>query len=115
MTTGLIRDTIYVSDCLNNTVTCLSLDGCVLYKSKPTTFKTLSGISQDITGNVYVCASGSNDLQVLTYSLEPIVTSKDNRDKFRVTKPQSCVYCATTNQLIVSENNQNSLNILYSD
>ena len=59
-------DKIFVSDYLNNTVSCLTSDGKIVYQYRDAELDTPCGLFVDDNGAVIVCCQISHTVQVIT-------------------------------------------------
>ena len=95
---------IFVSDCNTNTVTCMSVDGRVIYTYKDANMSGTEGLLCDSEDNVLVCGRFSNNVQVLTADGKrhcTLLTVRDGlKDTFMIAYRDSdntllvgCEYC----------------------
>ena len=91
---------IYVSDAGQDTVTCLKLDGTVIFQYKDPKLSTPRGLCVDDEDNVIVCGRDSHNIHVVTTAAgkksSDILTNKDG-----IRKPYSVTYRQTDHTLIV--------------
>ena len=92
-------DKIYVSDCDQHTVTCLSSGGTVIFQYKYSELREPRGVCVDDEDNVIVCGEGSHNVHVVTAAGKKhsvILTSKDC-----IMSPYSVAFRQTDNTMII--------------
>ena len=90
---------IFVSDQRTHTVTCMSVDGRVIYTYKDDSMIHPMGLLCDSEDNVLVCGRDSNNVQVLTADSKRYCTLLTESDG--VMRPQSIAYRESDNTLLV--------------
>ena len=90
---------IFVSDFVNTTVTCMSVDGRVIYTYEDDSFKYSGALLCDSEDNILVCVWRSNNVQVLTADGKRHCTLLTESDGLKI--PQSIAYRDNDNTLLV--------------
>ncbi|XP_045178016.2 uncharacterized protein LOC123538115 [Mercenaria mercenaria] len=93
------NENIYVSDCVNNTVTSLDLDGKVKAIYKDNDLKEPYQLTVDECGSVYVCGQSSNNIHQLSSNLAKVNILLDKHHGIDL--PVSVTYCQKNNRLYV--------------
>ena len=90
---------IFVSDRNTDIVTCMSVDGRVIYTYKDGRMRRPYALLCDSEDNILVCGQGSNNVQVLTADGKRHCTLLSARD--RLEQPYSIAYRDSDNTLLV--------------
>ena len=90
---------IFVSDYYTHTVTCMSVDGRVIYTYKDDSMRTPRGLLCDSENNILVCGGGSHNVQVLTADGKRHCTLLTESDGLK--NPKSIAYRDSGNTLLV--------------
>ena len=90
---------IYVSDSFPNCVTCLSLDGNIVYQHKDENLKKPRGLIVDTNDHVIVCGRSSGNIQILTDAGN--IQRTLSTSEAGLTNPLSLAFNISTNRLIV--------------
>ncbi|KAK3599420.1 hypothetical protein CHS0354_036439 [Potamilus streckersoni] len=64
--TNQIKTLILVSDCGNNLITCLNLEGEVKFQYRHEKLNYPTGMTTDCQGNIYICGRNSHNIHVIT-------------------------------------------------
>ena len=92
-------DKIFVSDSNTDTVTCMSVDGCVIYAYKNDSIRAPSGLLCDSEDNILVCSERSHNVQVLRADGKRHSTLLTASDGLK--DPYSIAYRASDNTLLL--------------
>ena len=90
---------IFVSDWSTDTVTCMSVDGRVIYTYKDGSMRGPKGLLCDSEDNILVCGEGTNNVQVLTADGKRHCTLLTESDGLEY--PHSIAYRDSDNTLLV--------------
>ena len=99
ITVSSSSEKIFVSDFSAHTVTCMSVDGRVIYTYKATSMSLPHGLLCDSEDNILVCGKGFNNVQVLTAHGKRHCTLLTARDGLE--DPYSIAYRDSDNTLLV--------------
>ena len=92
-------DKIFVSDSNTDTVTCMSVDGRVIYAYKNDSMRAPSGLLCDSEDNILVCSERCHNVQVLRADGKRHSTLLTTRDGLK--DPYSIAYRTSDNTLLV--------------
>ena len=98
---------IFVSDYGTNTVTCMSVDGRVIYTYKDGSMRGPRGLLCDSEDDILVCGRNSNNVQVLTADGKRHSTLLTESDGLK--NPRSIAYRDSDNTLLVGCRNSDHL------
>ena len=98
---------IFVSDNWTDTVTCMSVDGRVIYTYEDDSMRRPMGLLCDSEDNIFVCGESSDNVQVLTADGKRHCTLLTKSDGLK--EPQSIAYRDNDNTLLVGYNSDHLL------
>lgn len=100
---------IYVTDSFQNKITCLRLDGTIIYRYKSADMKCPQGVCVDDEDNVIICSKRTKKVLFQSVSVgeeknEILLSSKDG-----VKSPCSVAYRHTDHNMIIGHYNSDNL------
>ena len=107
ITVNRARDKIFVSDFANVTVTCMTVDGSIIYTYKDKDLRYPTGLYCDDNDNILVCGYGSDNIQMIDaggHKAGTVVTAEDG-----LMGPMPIAFRQSDNALIVGCWGQNNI------
>ena len=99
ITVNTAGDKIFVSDVERSTVTCMKVDGSIVYQCKDADFNRPCGLYCDDGDNVIVCDYKSNNIHVITSDGKKYNTLLSSKDGLR--SPMCVAYRKSDDTLVV--------------
>ena len=99
ITVSTAGDNIFVSDYKTDTVTCMKVDGSIVYQYKDTDLKGPRGLYCDDGDNIMVCGFNSNNIHVITSDGKKYDTLLSSQDGLKM--PVSVAYRKCDDTLVV--------------
>ena len=107
ITVNRAGDKVFVSDCVKNTVTCMTVDGSNIYTYEDKDLSYPTGLSCDDNDNILVCGELSNNIQMIDAGGHKAGTVMTAEDGLRMPRP--IAFRKSDNTLIVCCCDQNDI------